>query len=95
MADALARDTARLQRDTGAYTEFPQTTADAIATGAIDAVAGAVERLERRLRAWEGGRVGLVATGGAIAALKPHLAPDAHVVDNLVLEGLVVIAAEA
>jgi type III pantothenate kinase len=95
MADALARDTARLPRDTGAYTEFPRTTADAIATGAIDAVAGAVERLERRLRAREGGRVGLVATGGAIAALKPHLAPDALVVDNLVLEGLLVMAAEA
>ena len=95
LLDALARDTARLARATGAYADFPRTTADAIASGAIDAVAGAVERCGRRLSAQVGGPVRLVATGGAIGALRPHLAPDARVVDNLVLEGLLVIAAES
>ena len=94
MPAALARDTARLARETGAYADFPRTTADAIASGAIDAIAGAVERCGRRLRARVGGPVGIVATGGAIDALKPHLAPDVRVVDNLVLEGLLIIAAE-
>jgi type III pantothenate kinase len=93
MPDALARDTARLARDTGVYADFPRTTADAIASGAIDAVVGAVERFGRRLRVQVGGTVGLVATGGAIGVLKPHLAPDVRVVENLVLEGLLIIAA--
>lgn len=95
MPAVLARDTARLEREAGAYTGFPRTTADAIASGAIDAIAGAVERLGRRLRARLGDPVGLVATGGAIGALRPHLAPGVRVVDNLVLEGLLIIAAES
>lgn len=95
MPDALARETARLPRDTGTYADFPRSTADAIATGAIDAIAGAVERLGQRLRARADGPVGLVGTGGAIAALAPHLAPGIRVVDNLVLEGLLIIAADA
>jgi type III pantothenate kinase len=93
MRAALARDTARLAPETGAYADFPGTTADAIASGAIDAIAGAVERFERRLRARVGGPVALVATGGAVGALQPHLAPAARVVENLVLEGLLIIAA--
>jgi type III pantothenate kinase len=95
MQDALARDTARLPRDTGIYADFPRTTPDAIASGAIDAIAGAVERVAQRLRTRAGGPVGLIVTGGAIGALTPHLAPDAHVVDNLVLEGLLIIAANS
>jgi type III pantothenate kinase len=95
MPAALARDTARLPRDTGAYADFPRTTVDAIATGTIDAVAGAVERFAQRMRARADGAVGLIATGGAIAALVPYLAADARVVDNLVLEGLLIIAAES
>lgn len=95
MPDALARDTARLPRDPGRYADFPRTTADAIASGAIDAITGAVERFRRRLSARAGDPVGLIATGGASGALAPHLAPDARVVENLVLEGLLIIANES
>jgi pantothenate kinase type III len=54
-----------------------------------------VERLDRRLRARLGDPVGLVATGGAIGVLRAHPGPGARVVDNLVLEGLLIIAAES
>lgn len=95
MPNALARETARLPRDTGSYADFPRSTADAIATGAIDAIAGAVERFGQRLQARTNGPVGLIATGGAVGALVPHLAREVRVVDNLVLEGLLVIATES
>jgi type III pantothenate kinase len=94
MLEALVRDTARLGREPGSFRDFPQTTADAIASGAIHAIAGAVERFRCRLNDRVKGSVGLVATGGAISTLQPHLAPDTRVVDNLVLEGLLIIAAE-
>ena len=95
MSAALARDTARLPRDPGIYTDFPNATADAIATGVVDAVAGAVERFARRLREQVGTPVTLIGTGGAIGSVAPHLAHDVRVVENLVLEGLLIIAAEA
>jgi type III pantothenate kinase len=95
MREVLVRDTARLAVNAGGYAEFPRSTADAIASGAIDAVAGAVEQARHRLRDRVGGPVGLVATGGAIGALRPYLPPDTHIVDNLVLDGLLIIAADS
>jgi len=95
MRDALVRDTARLASDAGTYADFPRTTADAIASGAINAVAGAVEHYRTRLRGEVGGSVGVLATGGAIGTLGPHLGADTRFIENLVLEGLLIIAADS
>jgi type III pantothenate kinase len=94
MSVALARDTARLSCDTGSYVDYPRATADAITTGAIDAITGAVQRFVQRLEAQAGAPVAIIGTGGAIGSLAPHLAGKVHLVENLVLEGLRIIAAE-
>lgn len=92
MREALARNTAALKPRAGRFAFFPACTADAIASGALNALAGAVERMHRYLR--EAGQVAplTVLSGGGAARLAPQLNARAEVVDNLVLEGLVHIA---
>lgn len=94
MRESLARNTAQLKMEEGAYTYFPDRTADAIVSGATNALAGAVERMLRFL-AETGERDALVVlSGGGAEALAPRLNARAEVVDNLVLEGLACIALE-
>lgn len=93
MAEALARATAGLPRASGTVVAFPGNTADAIASGAIQSVCGAVERMERALAAI-GAQPQILLSGGAALAIRDHLGRSARVVPNLVLEGLRVIAAD-
>lgn len=94
MREALARNTAALKLREGRFAFFPARTADAIASGAVNALAGAVERMLRYLR--EAGQSAplVVLSGGAAAQLAPQLNGGVEVVDNLVLEGLLRIALE-
>ena len=91
MAESLARGTAGLPRAHGEFALFPRNTADAIASGAIQAVCGAVERMQRALAA-RGAEPQVLLSGGAAEALYAHLGEPARVVPNLVLEGLRIIA---
>ena len=94
MRAALVRGTARLRPRGGRFAFFPANTEDAIASGAANALAGAVERMLRFMReAGEDAPLTLVSGGGA-RSLAPHLNGTVEVVDNLVLEGLVRIALE-
>jgi type III pantothenate kinase len=92
MRRVLARNTAALRPQAGKFAFFPASTADAIASGAVNALAGAVERMRRFMR--EAGQTAplTVLSGGAAAALAPQLNGGAEAVDNLVLEGLIRIA---
>lgn len=94
MREALARSTAGLRIEDGHYTFFPATTADAIVSGAINALAGTIERMQRFMR--EAGEVNprVVLSGGAAPAVERALNGGVEVVDNLVLEGLLRIALE-
>jgi len=94
MADALERHTAGLKRQPGKVVMLPTNTADAIATGAIVALAGALARVEGVLKAEEDNGCELLVTGGGGADLRPHLHRPSLLVPNLVLEGLVVVADE-
>lgn len=89
MQQALAGNTAALKQQPGAFTAFPDNTGDAIASGAVQALAGAVERM-----AAAGGVTDCVLSGGAAEVLEPRLRLDVTRVDQLVLEGLVCIALE-
>ena len=91
MAAALARGTAGLPHAAGAITPFPRTTADAIASGAMQSVCGAIERMERAL-AERGSKPQILLSGGAAQAIRDHLGRPACLVPNLVLEGLRIIA---
>lgn len=92
MLQALAQNTAQLDRRAGEVCVFPQGTEDALATGAIDALCGAIERVCRRLAEHTGRTPQLLLTGGDAALLQPHLPPGVRMVDNLVIYGLANVA---
>ncbi len=94
MKRALAGSTAGLAEAAGAFDDFPRSTADAMESGALQALAGAVERMARLLRERSGAEPRCLLGGGAAPLLAPRLGPAVEVVDNLVLEGLVIIARE-
>lgn len=92
MRDALARDTANLAAREGAFSYFPDNTGDAIFSGAVNALAGAVERMARYLEESAGTAPPVVLSGGGAALVEKRLNAPVTVVDNLVLEGLLQIA---
>ena len=93
MRDALARSTAHLKRQDGAFSFFPDATGDAIASGALNALAGAIERMTDYLTQTAGTEPMIVLSGGDAEQIEPLLSGRARVVDNLVLEGLLRIGA--
>lgn len=96
MLDSLARGTANLNRAPGQVVTFPQGTQDALASGAVDALCGAIERMRRRLAETTGrGVPELLLTGGDAERLVPWLAAPLRIVDNLVLIGLLKVASES
>jgi type III pantothenate kinase len=91
MLQALADNTAALKVPSGRYGDFPTNTPDAVYSGALQGVCGAVELM--RLRLGAGTTVPrCYMAGGAAGEVAPHLAPPVEVVDNLVLEGVLVLA---
>jgi type III pantothenate kinase len=92
MRATLVRHTAQLQVSGGAFYYFPDETADAIASGVINALAGSVERMVRFMEETGQGTPRAVLTGGGASLLASRLNVLLEVVDNLVLEGLLRIA---
>jgi type III pantothenate kinase len=93
MLRALAENTASLKVPPGRYADYPTNTADAIYTGALYAVCGAIE-LARGRHAPGGASIRCYIAGGAARDLAPYLAPPVDLVDNLVLEGVLALANE-
>lgn len=89
---ALARNTAQLKTRKGRFAYFPDCTADAIMSGAINALAGSIERMVSFMA--QTGQIAplVVLSGGAAPAVGQHLNARVELVDNLVLEGLLRIA---
>jgi len=94
MLDALAENTAALKVPPGQMREFPTSTPDALYSGAIRAVCGAIEQMRYALRRDDSGVICYLA-GGAAPEIAPHLAGSVEVVDNLVLEGVLALALSA
>ena len=100
MRESLAHGTAQLKFTPGTFCYFPDNTADAIFSGAINALAGTIDRM--RAYMLETGQVSpqaplVVLSGGAAPLLQPRLnlqSLHSELVDNLVLEGLLEIARE-
>ena len=95
MRQALDQGTAGLGAEPGEFQEFPVSTANAIESGTWQALGGAVDRMGELLRRRERREPRCVLSGGAAPALRPHLRLSVEVVDNLVLEGLVIMAGES
>lgn len=92
MRDALDRDTANLASREGAFSYFPDNTGDAIFSGVVNALAGAVERMVSYLEESAGTAPPVVLSGGGAELIEKRLNAAVTVVDNLVLEGLLQIA---
>jgi type III pantothenate kinase len=93
MQKSLARNTAGLPEARGAYRDIPANTDDAIASGALQATLGAIERMQRLACRPVSADFCVLLSGGAADALAPHLDLPLRRVDNLVLEGLARVAA--
>jgi type III pantothenate kinase len=91
MLQALAENTAALKVQPGRYHDFPINTADALYSGVVQALCGAIEQMRQRLDGDEA-RPRVILSGGAAAELAPHLTAPVEVVDNLVLEGVLALA---
>lgn len=96
MRSALARGTARLPVAAGRFDPFPRSTDDAIVTGALQAMAGAVSRTRDAMLAAGEAVPQLVLTGGSAPLLLSVLEAFAPLhVPSLVLEGVLVLAQDA
>lgn len=88
MLRALEMGTAGLKAPTGEAVEFPTNTSDALMSGGADALAGAIERMHRRLRRRTGAEPALIMSGGAAVKLAPITELPFETVDTLIFEGL-------
>jgi type III pantothenate kinase len=89
MLRALEMGTAGLKVPTGETMEFPTNTSDALMSGGVFAIAGAVERQHKRLHARAGVLPKVLIAGGAAVKLAPALDVEFEIVDGLLFEGLV------
>jgi type III pantothenate kinase len=92
MLQAIGERTVALKVPPGHIEPFPTTTSDALASGAMQALCGAIEQMRAPLRG-EGAAVQCYLAGGAAYEIAPHLSGPVEVVDNLVLEGVLALAA--
>jgi type III pantothenate kinase len=95
MRHALFANTALPEQPGGCFKPLPTNSADAIHSGALRALAGAVESMWRELLRSGARAPRCVLSGGAAPALAELLTLPIVAVDNLVLEGLVRIARQA
>jgi type III pantothenate kinase len=94
MQKILMTDIVSLKSGEGKFCDYPDSTADAILSGAVHATAGAIERMVVMLAGTLGRVPDVILTGGSAQQLLPQLNVKAKVVDNLVLQGLLAIAQE-
>ena len=93
MLQALAANTPHLKMPPGRYHDFPVTNADAMFSGVMQSICGAVEQMRARL-ATADSPTRCFLSGGAAPDIAPHLTAPVDVVDNLVLEGVLALATQ-
>jgi type III pantothenate kinase len=101
MHAALSQNTAQLKCEEGKFAEYPQNTPDAIETGCLNAIVGAIHLMLKRLEKHSGWLPKLVISGGdaqkIAQALNPqglNLGAKQVIIENLVLRGLVALEKE-
>ena len=93
MLRALESGTAGLHVPTGEVRLFPSNTSDALTSGGTYAIAGAVERMYQHLRQHCGQEPACMMTGGAGWKMAPSMTRPFELVENLIFDGLLEIAA--
>jgi type III pantothenate kinase len=74
-------------------TPFPTNTSDALTSGGTYAIAGACERMVQHLRDQSHQEPMCIMTGGAGWKMAPSMSVQFELVDNLIFDGLLAIAA--
>jgi len=92
MLSSLCASTSQLIPSKGNYDPFPKNTADAMFSGMVQASCGAIQRQYALLGCND---APLVLSGGAAGILQKHITYPVRAVDDLVLQGLLLIAKEA
>ncbi|HOE40168.1 MAG TPA: type III pantothenate kinase [Rhodoferax sp.] len=93
MLRAMESGTAGLRVPTGNVSEFPTNTSDALTSGGTYAIAGAVERMVQHVRKHCRMEPRCMMTGGAGWKMAPNMSRPFELVDNLVFDGLLEMAA--
>jgi type III pantothenate kinase len=88
MLRALEQGTSGLRVPTGEVVDFPTNTSDALMSGGAHALAGAIERIHRKLVARCGAEPLLLMTGGAAVKMAPITDLPFETVDSLIFDGL-------
>ena len=94
MLRALESGTAGLHVPTGEVTDFPTNTSDALTSGGTFAIAGAVQRMVDNLQRHCGLEPVVYMTGGAGWKMAPSMSTPCELVDGLIFDGLLEIAAQ-
>ncbi|MDH3459529.1 MAG: type III pantothenate kinase [Burkholderiaceae bacterium] len=94
MLRALELGTAGLKAPSGNAVDFPTNTSDALMSGGAHAIAGAIERVHRKLARCTGQAPLLLISGGAAVKLAPIIELAYEPVDMLIFEGLLVLQAQ-
>ncbi len=95
MLRSIEQSTQGVHIGPGQWSAFPTNTNDALETGMLSALAGAVEAQRNRLEALVAAEATVLLTGGDAALIKPLLRAPLCSVEDLVLEGLLWIARES
>ncbi|NMM05516.1 type III pantothenate kinase [Polaromonas sp.] len=93
MLRALESGTAGLHVPTGDVRDFPTNTSDALTSGGTFAIAGAVQRMVENVTRHCGETPECIMTGGAGWKMAPSLSVRFELVDNLIFDGLLEVAA--
>ena len=95
MLRALEQGTAGLRVPTGEVVDFPTNTSDALMSGGAHALAGAIERIHRKLVVRCGGvQPVCLMTGGAAVKMAPITDLAFETIDSLIFDGLLVLQQE-
>lgn len=92
MRQALAQRTGRVGDADGRWQPFPQKTGDAVQSGIVAALCGAIEQQYAQFAAVSGTPPGCLLTGGDAETVLPHLAVPTQWIPALVLEGIDCVA---
>jgi type III pantothenate kinase len=95
MRQALLQGTAQIAAAAGEWKAFPSNTADAVQSGIVAALCGAIQQQHARLAESAGLMPRCLLTGGDAEMVLPYLSVPAEYVASLVLEGIDCIAGRA
>jgi type III pantothenate kinase len=94
MLRALEQGTSGLRVPTGDVVDFPTNTSDALMSGGAHALAGAIERIHRRLMRRCGAEPLRLMTGGAAPKMAPLTELRFETLDALIFDGLLALQAD-